>query len=188
MPVSDATLSTSPSNPQLHCGYGCPSCEQSVHRHVHVTELAGHPGRPLHDPAALDHAAAEAGADDRRDRRPLAGDRAEVHVVGVQRGGVAVVVVDHREAELALERLAHVEPAPALCEVGRTLRADHPGGRRRPGRVEPHADHGGGVDAGQLDRRLERLAHGRDRDVGALGHAARELVRAGRSGTGPCRR
>ena len=93
--------------------------QQPVHRDVHVPELARHPGRALDDPAALDHAAAEAGPDDRRDRRALARDGAEVAVVGVQGGGVAVVVVDDRQPELVLERGTHVEAVPLrVGEVG----------------------------------------------------------------------
>ena len=45
MPVSEATLSASPSKPQLQCGTGWPSAEQAVHRDVDVAELAGHAGR-----------------------------------------------------------------------------------------------------------------------------------------------
>ena len=41
-------------------------------------------------------AAAEPGADDRGDRRAPAGVGAEVRVVGVEGGGVGVVVVDDR--------------------------------------------------------------------------------------------
>ena len=45
MPVSEATLSASPTKPQLQSGSGWPSLEQAVHRDLHVPELAGHPGR-----------------------------------------------------------------------------------------------------------------------------------------------
>ena len=72
---------------------------------------------------------------DERPQRTLA----EVRVVGVQRGSVAVVGVDDRDTEPGLERAAHVEAPPLRQrEVGGTLRRDHPFGRRRPGCVEAH--------------------------------------------------
>ena len=40
--LSDATLSASPTKPQLQVGTGWPSAEQAIHRNVHVSELAGH--------------------------------------------------------------------------------------------------------------------------------------------------
>ena len=45
MPVSEATLSASPSKPQLQWGSGWPSLEQPVHRDVDVAQLAGHARR-----------------------------------------------------------------------------------------------------------------------------------------------
>ena len=71
MPVSEATLSTSP-EAAVARGHRLAVVEQAVQRDVHVAELAGHPGRALDDLAGLDHAAAEAGADDRGDRRAAA--------------------------------------------------------------------------------------------------------------------
>ena len=112
-----------------------------MHRDLHVAELAGHPGRALHDPAALHHAAAEPGADDRGHRGAPLRLRAEVQVVRVQRGRVGVVGVDHRQPELGRERAADVEAAPlGLVEVRRALGGDDPVRAGRPGRVQPDRD------------------------------------------------
>ena len=56
--------------------------------------------------------------------------------MGIQRGSVAVVVVDHRKVQAFLDGGAEVE-APPLSgrEVGRPARRDHPIGARRSGRV-----------------------------------------------------
>ena len=61
-----------------------------------VPQLAGHARRPSNDLARLDHAAAEPGADDGRDRGMHRRIGPEVDVVGIQCRGIAVVVVDDR--------------------------------------------------------------------------------------------
>ena len=101
MPVSDATLSTSPTNPQLHSGTGWPSASNPSIGMCTWPSSPAMPAAPRTTWPRLDHAAAETGADDRRHRRPARGVVAEVGVVGVQRGGVAVVVVDDGQAEAA---------------------------------------------------------------------------------------
>ena len=62
--------------------------------------------------------------------------------MGIQRGGIAVVVVDDGNAEAVLQRGAEVEPVPLrLGEVRRALRGDHPVRARRPGRAETDGAH-----------------------------------------------
>ncbi len=113
-PVSDATLSASPTKPQLHAGIGLVVGEQPVHRDVDVPELAGHTGCTTNHVARFDDAPTEAGADDRRNGRATVSLGAEQLVVGVQRGGVAVVVVDDRQPEIAFDRHPEVETPPCL--------------------------------------------------------------------------
>ncbi len=86
-----------------------------------MAELTGHPRGAAHDLAALDNPAAEPGADDRRDRRTVLSVDPEEVFVGVQRGGVAIVVVDDRQSETGLGGRADVIAVPyGLLEVGRT--------------------------------------------------------------------
>ena len=142
MPVSEATLSASPSKPQLHCGIGWPSASRPCMGMWTWPSSPANPGRALHDPAALDDAAAEAGADDRGDRRAPRGVRAEAGVVGVERRGVAVVVVDDGQPEPRLQGAAEIEAAPArVGEVRRALRRDDAvgAGRARACRAPPRA-------------------------------------------------
>ena len=153
IPVSDATLSASPYRPQLQAGTGWPAAEQPVHRDPHVPELPRHPGGPVHHLARLDHAAAEPGADDRGDRGPprrLLGP--EVHVVGVQRGGVGVVVVHDGNPDPGLQRAADVEAAPGrVAEVGGALQRDDAVRADRARRVQPDRAHLGPRDPGELE-------------------------------------
>jgi len=107
-----------------------------------VAEFAGHPRRALDDVPVLDHAAAEASADDGGNRAAAGSFRAVPHVVSVKGGGVAVVVVDDRDAEAPLERAPDVEPVPAgVAEVGRAPGGEHPRGTRRARRVQPDREH-----------------------------------------------
>jgi hypothetical protein len=78
-----------------------------------MAELAGHAGRALDDGARLDDPAAQAGADDHRYRRVRAGDHAIVRDMGVEGGGVAVVVIDDGELQPFLQRAAMSKPATA---------------------------------------------------------------------------
>ena len=176
MPVSEATLSASPSKPQLQCGSGWPWLEEAVHRDVHVAELAGEPRRALDDLPRLDDAAAEPGADDRGDRRALRRQRPEELVVRVERGRVAVVVVDDGEPQALLEGAAEVEAAPArVGEVRGPARRDDAVGARRARRVEPDRAHALARDPGPAQDVLEREDEGLDRDLRPLGDAARAL-------------
>ncbi|GFJ88393.1 hypothetical protein Prum_020350 [Phytohabitans rumicis] len=89
-----------------------PLGEQAVHRDVHVPELAPAAGRALDDPPGLDDAAAEAGAHDRGHRGAQLRVRPEMDNVRIKGGGVAVVVVDHRQPDPVLQRAADVEAVP----------------------------------------------------------------------------
>ena len=141
-----------------------------------MAELAGHARGPTHDLAVLDDAAAEPGTDDRRHGRAVRGVGAEEVLVGVQRGGVAVVVVEHRQAEAGLGRGADVVAAPRrLLEVGRSLRRDHPGGAGRTWGVEADGEHGGVGHAAGLEGDLHRRGDGLEGGVGTLVDAARDL-------------
>ena len=86
--------------------------EQPLHRDVHVAQFAGHSGRATDNLTGFDHAAAETSAHDRRDRRAPQGELAEVCVMGVERGSVAVVAVHHGKAEPGFECRAHIEAPP----------------------------------------------------------------------------
>ena len=114
--LSEATLSTSPTNPQLQRGNGWPA--RAARPSGCARGRARRPSRPRpRRPAGLDHAAAEPGADDRRDRRALRrASGPKWRVVGVQRGRVAVVVVDDRQSEARLDRGADVEAPPLGSE------------------------------------------------------------------------
>ena len=94
MPDSDATLSASPLKPQLQRGSGWSSEQQAVHRNVHMPQLTGHASCALLDDPRPDSITPPprpvptiAATDER-----LARNGAEVAVVGVERGGVAVLL------------------------------------------------------------------------------------------------
>ena len=162
--------------PQLQLRDRLARLEQAVRRDLDVAQLAGHPGRAAHHPAGLDHAAAQAGADDQRHRRAPVRVRAEVRVVGVQRRGVGVVVVDHRQADPGLDRAADVEAAPAgVGEVDRAAERDDPVRAGRPGRVQADAEHVLARRAGDHQDPLERLGQCLDRDGGSLPDPAGRL-------------
>ena len=96
--------------------------------------------------------------------------------MGVQRGGIGVVVVDDRQTELVLECGTEVVALPlAMPEVGAATRRDHPVGSRGSRRVEADPEHLPSIDAGQLDRCLEGVAQRADRSGRALGDTARQL-------------
>ncbi|GAA3451324.1 hypothetical protein GCM10018962_31570 [Dactylosporangium matsuzakiense] len=150
--------------------------EQAVHGDVDVAELAGHPGGALDDAALLDDAAAQAGADDRGDRRLGVGGRAEVHVVGVEGGRVAVVVVDDGQAQASLQGAPEVEAPPGrLGEVRRALGGDDAVGAGRAGGVEADGDDAGALDVRHGEDVVERAGQRLDRRLRALEHPARHL-------------
>jgi hypothetical protein len=125
--------------------------EQPVHRDPDVPEFPRHPGRPAYHLTALDHAPAEPGAHDHRDRRALLGVGPEVHVVGVERGRVGVVVVGDRKPDAKFQRAADVEPAPLrVAEVRGTLGGDDPVRAHRARRVQAHRAHHGPVGRGEF--------------------------------------
>ena len=142
MPVSEATLSASPSKPQLQRGSGCPSSSRPCMGTWTWPSSPAMPAAPLTmRPAAMTPPPRPvptiAETDECRGRV-----RAEADVVGVERGRVAVVVVDDGQAEPLLERAAEVEAAPArVREVGGAPRRDDAVGAGRAGRVEPHGPH-----------------------------------------------
>ena len=154
--------------------YRLPVTEQTVHRDVYVTEFAGHTGGTSDNVARFDHATTESGADDRRYRGAPQGQLAEVDVVGVQRRGVAVVAVHHGDAETEFEGLADIESPPfRKGEVRRTPRRDHTFGRCRSGRVEAHDADVGGINARDVETRVEGLRQRIERGLGSLHHPAR---------------
>ena len=112
--------------------------QEAVGEDLDVAELAGLARRPADDGAGLDHPAAEPGADDGRHAGSQRRIGSEVDVVGIQGGGVAVVVVDDRQADARLQRAPHVVAPPGrLREVGGALDADDALRAGRPGRVQP---------------------------------------------------
>ena len=103
-------------------------------------------------------------------------ERPEELVVRVQRGGVAVVVVDDGQAEALLEAAAEVVVAPAgVGEVRGPARRDDALGARRARRVEADPADALARDPGAAQDVLERENEGLDRDVRPLRHAARAL-------------
>ena len=96
----------------------------------------------------------------------LRSHRAEVAVVGVERGGVGVVVVDDRQADLVLERAADVEPVPVdVPEVRGAARGDDTLRRRRPGVSRPTARTRCG-EAGLVEDVVEGLGDARTATLG----------------------
>ena len=124
MAVSEQTDSRSPTRPQLQWGstssrplmrcVGIRTCPHSPPK----------PARPVDHAAVDDHAAAEARADDRRDRRRRR--PAEDVEVAPERAGVAVVQVADGALEPDREVARQIEAGPLrVHEVGRALRAQH---------------------------------------------------------------
>ena len=72
MPVSEATLSTSPRSRSCSCGTGWPSSSSPSVGIWTWPSSPAIPAAPRDHLAGLDDAAAEPGADDRRDRRRVA--------------------------------------------------------------------------------------------------------------------
>jgi hypothetical protein len=155
---------------------GLARLEEAVHRYVDVAELACKARRALDDLALLDHAPAEAGADDRGDGCALRRQRPEELVVGVERGRVAVVVVDDGQREAPLEGATEVVVAPArVGEVRGSARRDDALCARRARRVEADPADAVARDARPAYDVLEREEESLDRDVRPLRHAARAL-------------
>jgi hypothetical protein len=97
MPVRDATLSASPR--KRSCIGALVIGEQTRHRDVYVAKLPGHPARSLDHLPGLHGTAAQTRPNDCRDGRVLTARRSEMHVVGIERSRVAVVVVDDRQLQ-----------------------------------------------------------------------------------------
>ncbi len=115
--------------------------EQPVHRDLHVPELAGHPGRALHDPAASPPRRRRGRC--RRSRPPRTAARPPRRSAG----GARTARPRWRRwcrrpaARAGLQRAADVEAAPLrLVEVRRALGRDHAVGAGRPGRVQADRD------------------------------------------------
>src|SRR5215203_540961 len=94
MPVRDTTLSASPRKPQLHRGIGWSSASSPDMGMCTWPSSPGHPGRSLNYLPGLNVTAAQTRPDYCRDGRVLTACRSEMHVVGIERSRVAVVVVD----------------------------------------------------------------------------------------------
>ena len=176
MPLSEATDSRSPARPQLHCGRGwsgssSPSIGIGTWPNSPAIPDAPRtiwprsttpPPRPVPTMAATDERCWRVGA--------------EEVFVGVQRGGVAVVVVDHRQSEARLGRRADVVAAPRrLLEVGRALRRDHARGTGRARRVETDGEHDGIGDATGVEGDVHRRDDGVEGGVGPVADQARDL-------------
>ncbi|BCB74451.1 hypothetical protein Pflav_008610 [Phytohabitans flavus] len=101
---------------------------------------------------------------------------AEVDHVRVERGRVAVVVVDDRQGQLPLQGGADVEPIPLReREVGRALRGEHPVGAGRARSVQADRADRAPVGAGQLQHHVDRAGERVERGGRAFQHAARRL-------------
>ena len=97
-------------------------------------------------------------------------------VVGVEGGGVAVVVVHDRQAEPVGERAAEVEAPPfRLGEVRGALGGDHSVGAGRTGSVQAHPAYRGPLDPGQLEDVVQRVGERLDGDLRPLQDPARRL-------------
>ena len=70
--------------------------QQIFQRNSNMTQLTCHAGRAANHATVVDNAAAEAGTDDCRHRRVPHRIFAEEALMGVESGGIGVVVVDHR--------------------------------------------------------------------------------------------
>ena len=105
----------------------------------HVPQLAAKPLASFDDRPVDDHAAAEAGADDRRDGgRPVP---AKNRKVPPERAGIAVVQVRDGLEELALERGADIETGPVrVDEIRGAAGAEHTCRARRARRIEADRD------------------------------------------------
>ena len=141
-----------------------------------MAELAGHARRPAHDLTAVDDATAETCTDDRRHGRAVLGLGAEEVLMGVQRRGIAVVVVEDRQAEVGLGRGADVVVAPRrLLEVRRSLRRDDARGAGRTRGVEADGENCGVRYASGFEGDLHRTRNGFESGIGTLVDAARNL-------------
>ena len=105
-----------------------------------MAELARHAARAAHDVTGFDDATAKPRTHDRGDRGAAEGIGAELSLVGVERGGVAVVVVDHRYPHVLFDGAAEVEPAPLrFGEVRRPPGRDDTLGAGWPRGVQPYS-------------------------------------------------
>src|SRR5215469_5683121 len=103
-------------------------------------------------------------------------------MVGVNRGGVGVIVVHDRYAEARLERAPDVELVPAgVPEVGRAPGGEDPGGAGGPRGVQADREHllpwhaGHGEHLVELvDQRLDRLVRAFADETGQLRHRVHE--------------
>ena len=77
-----------------------------------MAQFPGHPRDAPNDVASDDDSAAEPCPDDRRHGGLLHGARAEGHVVGIQRGRIAVVVVHHGQLQPVFQPGPKTESAP----------------------------------------------------------------------------
>ncbi len=157
-------------------GHRLPLVQETVHRDVDVAQLPGEPRSALDDVPLLDDAPAQARADDGGNRGAAPSGRAEVLEVGVERRGIAVIVVDRGKAQLLLQGAPVVEVAPGLVgEVRGTPGRDDTVGAGGPGRVEPHGADPLAGDAGALQDVVEGQGQAVDRDAGPLQHPAGSL-------------
>lgn len=116
MPVSDATLSASPRKPQLHRGIGWSSASSPDMGMCTWPSSPAIPDAPLTTCPASMTPPAQTSPDDCCDGRVLTARRPEMHVVGIKRSRVAVVVVDDGQLQPVFYCAADVEATP--CRVG----------------------------------------------------------------------
>ena len=141
-----------------------------------MAELPRHPRGPADDMPGLDHPSPQSCADDRRDRRMRRPILAEMGVMGVEGGRVAVVVVDDRNAQTTLERAADVEAVPGwLREIRGAFRGDHSIGAGRPGGPEADGAYRLSFHARQAEHTVEGPDKGLDSHFRPFAHAARTL-------------
>ena len=155
---------------------GLPLCEQPLHGKDDVAELSGHPCGATDHPPLVHDPATEPGADDRGDRGTPVRLGAEMHMMRIERRGVAVVVVDDGQPDPVGQGTPEVEAAPSrLREVRRTLGGYDTVGTRRAWRVEPYRADGLPVGSGKLKDEFHRLKESVDRRVRPLLHTAGNL-------------
>ena len=104
------------------------------------------------------------------------GGRSVPDVVGVERCGVGVIVVDDRDTEPVRERAPDVELGPGrVPEVGRATGREHPVGARRARRVKADSAHLSAVYTGYPEHLVKGVHERLDGLVRAFPDQARQL-------------
>src|SRR6185437_14275215 len=121
----------------------------------HMAQLPTITSSTRDDIAIGDDAAAEAGTDNRSDRRGSI-TCAEDREVAPEGSGIAVVEIDHRLAELVRKTLPDIKSSPVrMNKIGGTLSAEHTVGACGTWRIQTDDRYGGKWDTGQRGGNFE---------------------------------